>query len=479
MFFASLSVMCFSQNTLTLEDCFGIAEKNSLEIQQTKNDLQQAEYNYKFYKRQYTPSLYFGGTIPAFNRSISKITLPDGTEAFVSQSVGSYSGTLSLTQPLPWTSGEIYLSTGLQRLDLYTDNKTTSYLATPINIGLRQPLFGYNAYRWDRKIEPLKYREAQQKCIEQTEILNEKVVTAYFDCLVAQRDLYISKTNLANADTLFDIMTQRYQAGKITEDELLQVEVSKLNYELAVAEKENTLKSNFDILYNILRTEKNKTISLQEPANLKLNYIDSEEAYRKAEGNGMITLTHQRQMLEAESNYDRIKKSNGISLELNGTLGLSKTDKSIPDVYNGLLNQEVVTLSLNIPIVDFGKKKYQRKAAEITKINTELSIEQQKQDNRQAIEKLVNDFNTKALQVNTLEKTKDLNDKRYYITKERFISGKINFLEYSNAEQQKANSELEYLKLLQTIYQSYYQIRQVTLFDWQQNQMIKKEIPLN
>jgi outer membrane protein TolC len=158
---------------------------------------------------------------------------------------------------------------------------------------------------------------------------------------------------------------------------------------------------------------------------------------------------------------------------MNGTLGLSKTDKTIPDVYRGLLNQEIVTLSLNIPIVDFGKRKYQRKIAEITKLNTKLSIEQQKQENKQTIEKLVNDFNTKTLTVNVIEKTREMNNKRYFITKERFMSGKINFFEYSNAEQQKANSALEYLKLLQTIYQNYYQIRKVTYLILYYNKILR------
>jgi hypothetical protein len=102
LLFCFLLSPSFSQ-TLTLEDCIRIAQEHSPEAKQAKNNYLDAWYQYKLYKKSYLPTLSFSGTLPVFNRSISKITMPDGTEAFVSQSTGNYSGTVSLTQPIPFS----------------------------------------------------------------------------------------------------------------------------------------------------------------------------------------------------------------------------------------------------------------------------------------------------------------------------------------------------------------------------------------
>ncbi len=91
-----LNINVYAQREISLEDCIEIAKKNSFEAQESQNKLLQSTYQYNIYKKSYLPSLSLSGSLPAFNRSISKITLPNGDEAFVAQAAGAYSGTLSV-----------------------------------------------------------------------------------------------------------------------------------------------------------------------------------------------------------------------------------------------------------------------------------------------------------------------------------------------------------------------------------------------
>jgi hypothetical protein len=172
-----------AQITLTLTDCIRTAQEHSPEAQHAKNNYLDAWYQYKLYKKSFLPTLSLSGTIPAFNRSISKITMPDGSEAFVSQSTGNYSASLSLTQPIPFMGGQFFVSSGLQRLDIYHNNTVTSYLANLMNIGIRQPFSFYNPYKWQRKIEPLYYKEAKQAYIEALENAALQTIELYFSLL--------------------------------------------------------------------------------------------------------------------------------------------------------------------------------------------------------------------------------------------------------------------------------------------------------
>lgn len=165
-----------AQIVLSLEDCIRMAQEQSVEAKQAKNTYIIASYDYKLYRKSLLPTLNLTGSLPAFNRTISTITMPDGSESFVSQSVGNYSGTLSINQPIPFTGGHLYVSTGLQRLDIYQDSTTTSYLANLINIGINQSILAYNPYKWQKKIEPLQYQKAEREYIEQL----EKTALSYF-----------------------------------------------------------------------------------------------------------------------------------------------------------------------------------------------------------------------------------------------------------------------------------------------------------
>jgi hypothetical protein len=135
----SFSLLLFSlvplsaQTTLTLENCISMAQNQSSEAKHARHNYQIADYDYKLYRKSLLPQISLSGELPMFNRAISKITMPDGTESFVAQSVGNYSGSLSINQAIPFTGGQFYVSTGLQRLDLYQDSTTTSYLANLIN----------------------------------------------------------------------------------------------------------------------------------------------------------------------------------------------------------------------------------------------------------------------------------------------------------------------------------------------------------
>ena len=173
------------------------------------------------------------------------------SERFVSQSTRNYSGSLSLTQPVPFMGGQFFVSSGMQWLDMYQDSTTTSYLANLVNIGIRQPLSFYNSYKWQRKIEPLYYREAKQIYIETLENAALQTIELYFSLLEAQTNIELLLQNKANTDTLFYIAKERYASGKTTEDEVLQIEVNLLNLTFQIEELQNTLQDRQTALTHI------------------------------------------------------------------------------------------------------------------------------------------------------------------------------------------------------------------------------------
>jgi hypothetical protein len=62
------------------------------------------------------------------------------------------------------------------------------------------------------------------------------------------------------------------------------------------------------------------------------------------------------------------------------------------------------------------------------------------------------------------------------MTKERYLGGKIGFLDYSVAQNEKDRSKIDYIQTLQKSWTKYYEIRKLTLFDFIENKNIEVEI---
>lgn len=472
---SAFSLLSTASTPLSLSNCIRIAQEQSAEARQAKNSYQIAYYDYKLYRKSLLPSLSLTGSLPAFNRSISGITMPDGTESFVSQSIGNYYGTLSLSQAVPFTGGNIYVSSGLQRLDVYQNGTTTSYLANMINVGINQSILAYNPYKWQKKIEPLQYKKEERVYIEKLQEVALSAIGYYFELLTYQLSLQLTMQNKHNNDTLLQIAKERFLLGKITEDELLEVEVNNLNLALQIEEIKNNLIEKQTALADFLGFPKDENFTLDTPSELSTGQLKPQIVEYEARISGSAELYYQQQLLEAQSNLAQAKADHGFTVDLYASFGLSQSDALIKNAYKNPLDQEQVTLSFTIPIVDWGIAKHKRKKAELVLNNTTLSIRQEQLDFYRNLQNSVRQYNLYLSQLRLMERKGELSAKRFEMSKERYISGKINFLDYSVAQNEKDNSLLDYIYTLQKSWTKYYEIRKLTLYDFVENKKIEVE----
>jgi outer membrane protein TolC len=465
----------FAQSPLSFSDCITLAKENSSEAHYAKINYDIATYDYKLYRRSLLPTLTLSGDLPTLNRTISKITLPDGRESFVAQSAGNYSAALSLNQPVPFTGGNFYVSTGLQRLDIYHDSTATSYLGNLINVGIRQPIIAYNPYKWQKKIAPVQYRQAKRTYIETLEDAALQAVTLFFDLLKTQTHLALMQQNKANSDTLLSIAQERFSLGKITEDALLEVEISQLNLRLQIEELQNLLNEQQTALADFLGIPKDGNLLLTPPETVGITTVSHDKALQEAIANGTLILEHQQRRLQAESEVARAKADNGFSIDLYASFGISKNDALFKNIYRNPLDQEQITLSFNIPILDWGIAKYKRKKAQLALDNENNRMEKERLEFQRSVNSAVNQYNIPSSQIVLMLKSIELASKRYEMSRERYISGKINFLEYSVAQTDKDNAQIQYLQTLQKCWTNYYQLRKLTLFDFVAGRRIEKD----
>ena len=177
------------------------------------------------------------------------------------------------------------MTSSLARIDNLGDPSSHSYLAYPATIGLNQPINGYNAFKWERKIEPAKYEEAKKNYIHSLEQVSNIAVGYFFDLVLAQINVQISQKNFANTDTLYHIAEGRYQLGTIAENELLQMELSYLNSGTSLNKANIDLEVRKFRLRSFLGFNEMANIQLEIPRSIPDTEIDYARALQEANEN--------------------------------------------------------------------------------------------------------------------------------------------------------------------------------------------------
>ena len=466
----------YSQDTVnyTLGEVIKIAHDQSPDAQMAKHRYRRSYWSFRSFKATYLPGIRFDATLPNLNRSINAIPAQDGTTIFTAQNLMSYSVGLSVNQKLGFSGGEVFLRSGIQRLDNTLNDTTVSqYLTNMINIGISQPIFHYNPYKWDKKIEPLRFEEAQRLYIETTEQVAITAVNYFFSLLMAQIQVGIAQKNQANYDTLFRIAQGRYNLGKIAENDLLQLELNLLKSEASVETAALNYENKLFVFRSYLRLKDGFGVQLIPPAETPRFIIPGEKAIIEARNNTSAGLEFQRRMLEAESELNRAKREGRFDAELFASFGLTQTSTDIQTAYKNPLDEERVTLGITVPLLDWGKARGNIKMAESNLDLVATTIEQDRIDFEQNIIINVRQFNMQEKQLKIAAKSDTVAQKRFDVTQKRYLIGKVNdVLELNNAQIDNDNAKMGYYRTLMDFWKSYYELRKLTLYDFQRNMPI-------
>ncbi|OYT15970.1 MAG: hypothetical protein B7C24_10285 [Bacteroidetes bacterium 4572_77] len=455
---------------LSLEDVIIIAKDQSPDALKSRHQFKASYWEYRYYKAGQLPSLSFEGVIPNINRAYTAVTNPaDGIESYVNQSFVSYEGNLKLNQVVNWTGGNIFVQSGLRQVVNYTDSSSmNSFLSTPINIGFNQPLFQYNKYKWDKQLAPLKYEIAKKKYIETVEQVSITAINYFFNLLLAQENYKIAEMSVANYDTLYRVAEGRYQMGKIGEDDVLQMELSLLKSQSALERNALDLEDAIFRLKSFLRLKDDFDVQLLIPNAEFYNRVDKDLALQKALTNSPTQGDFDKRLLEAQAEVSRAKTANGLNANLYAVYGLTKSADYLQDAYHNPLDQQQLTLGVNVPILDWGQRKGQVKMAQSQEELVKTSVEQEKIDFSQNVFLKVAEFNMQQNQLYIAAKSDTVAQKSFYVSKNRYLIGKIGVTDLNIAQRETNQSKIGYISALQTYWINYYNLRKATLYDFQE-----------
>ena len=458
---------------LTLDQIIKIAQKQSPNALSAKNRFLRSFWELRASEALLLPKLNFDATLPNITRSIDKITQPDGSDAFRERALANTWAELSLSKNVGLTGGQVYLKSNLQRIDYLSDSTPTSWLSSPVIVGYQQSIFTFNPYKWSKKIDPIKYREAKRRYLESVEQIALTTTNLFFNLLSSQYQKKISEQNAANYDTLYQIAIGRFNLGKIPENDLLQLELSLLTAQADVEKTSIDFEDRMFKLKSFLRMQDEQALEVIPPVE-ELAYFDIpvDQAIIRANNNNSKSLEFERRMLESDREVNRAQHDNRFSATLFAQYGLAQSGEQIGDAYQSPSDQQQLSLGIHIPILDWGLAKGRIKVAESDREIVRTAIEQERIDFEQNVYLEVMNFRMQQRQLEISAKSDTVANKGYIISKQRYMIGKISITDLNTAQINSDNSKISFIRSLQGYWLNYYRIRKLTLFDFKTNNEI-------
>ena len=152
--------------------------------------------------------------------------------------------------------------------------------------------------------------------------------------------------------------------------------------------------------------------------------------------------------------------------------GLSQTGLDIPQSYHNPMHQEYVSVSLSLPILDWGRGRGKVRVAKSQLALAHTRAEQGMNDFTRNVEKLVLQFNMQSRKVNIASLTDRRSSHRFSVAMRMYVMGRISLLDLMSAVSEKNYAKRNFISALQTYWSLYYTLRSMTAYDFENDRAL-------
>lgn len=453
---------------LDLKETITMANDSSLSAFRYQNMYLSGYWEYRSYKAARLPSLTLNMTPAQYYRYITqRYDSQENVDVYREQQMLSASAGLSVAQNFDLLGGTFYVDTQLDYMRNFGDTKSTQFSSIPFRIGYQQELLGFNAFRWDRKIEPLKFEKVKKQYLYNAESVSEEAVSYFFTLAMAQVDYELARDNVATTDTLYAVGEQRQKIAAISQADLLTLKLDKVNARNTLKNAEIARKRAMSALATFLNLDRNAYIELELPSRPRYIDVPADRAMVLARENNPTYLEQRQNVLEAEREVDRTRKESCFNASFNASVGFNQVADNFSAAYRNLLQQDLVSFTVSIPLIDWGVRKGKYNMARNNLNVVKIAARQEEISLEEDVMMTVSDFNVQQDLIASASEALDLAELAYDQTRRRFIIGKSDISSLTLALNRQQEARKNYIQALQNYWLNYYKIRKLTLHDFE------------
>lgn len=459
--------------SITLEAAIGRAQHDGLQAHAARSTWDAARFRDGVFRSGLLPQLSLAGTLPSYNRSIIQVVQPDGSTVFRPQDQTNTTMNLTLSQKLPGTGGDLFVSSSLARLSLSGQQSRETWSSTPITVGIRQEIFRPNVTAWEGREQNVRSELADRQFLEAREAIALRVTGLFFDVYSARMSLANAETNVGVNDTLFTLNRGRFEVGRIGENDLLQSELALLRSRTTL----DGARLQHDRALASLRLALNLPIGA--PVEVVVTGIvpdvtvDTAQAVREALANRAAISEVRLQEIQARRSVNTAKLNNGRGATLQASYGFNATGSGFRSAYEQLQEARQLSLNVQVPLWQWGARGEAIEAAR-------AELERAAALGEVTVQETAQEAHFAALQLAQARRSLELSakadtvaGKRFEVAYNRYVVGRIAIDNLYLAQTEKDQALAQYIQSLRGYWEAYYTLRRVTLYDFATGQRIR------
>ena len=445
----------------SLQQVIAMAQDSAITAFQSRYEYDSRKAQYAEFEALRKPQLYLD-VAPNYQRVIS-----DPARNFVylrNYDRLSALAQLKLSQKMVNWGGEAYVGTQAMWSEYFSADRNDyprDFVATPVLLGYRQTLLGYNPYRWEKLVEDQRLKAASQQHSYGLNLIAEEATRRFFRLACAQGILDMCERNKQTADTLYAIAKEKASIAMVTLAELRSLELQRLNASNALFTARNEEKVARQALMSYL---KNDTLSLRMivPDNPKPLTITTSEALQMAKANSPA-YQHQKVMLmEASHQQEKAYKQKGVNVGLDVSVGLQQVGSNFAESYRSQQLYMVGAVTVSVPLMDHGAAKKRYEAATAWTAREASALDEVERALCEDVITTMQNLQSHQLLLENTAQAVTMADEVFELNAENYANGICDINTYSLAQNRRDNAYNQYLTALEKYWTTYYHLLTLT-----------------
>lgn len=467
-----------TSQTLTLERAIRMAQDSSIAAFETRYDYLRQEWAYKAYKSSLKPQIALTAQ-PAYLRQWFEPTTTSLSPSYLN----AFGTNLAVTyeQKIEKLGGMVYADSRHVWNELFGDMRSQYGMdrvfgVTPLRIGYRQSLIGYNAFKWEKAMEEHNLRHALKEQLYRMQQIAEQTTAYYFDYVSAEEYYNTNRQNFLTTDTLYNIAKKKFMLTTVSREELMSMELERMN---AKNQQDNALTELQNARYSLLSylriPDTGQKLTLLLPQAPEALMLDAQKAIDMAKKNLPDVSAMDGRLIEAEQALDLARHKMGLQASIDVSVGIQQYNRDYFKAYRDPQTYAAAMIGLTIPLYDGKLAKNRMKKAKVGMEAVRLAAEEQKRQIEESVITTIASLETRLRTLPEAAKGQGLADEAFALIQRRYADGQIDMNTYMLAQNRKDQAHNIYTSLLCSFWMSYYKLCRLTMYDF----IGEKELLLN
>lgn len=456
---------------LTLEKALEIAYEQSPTIVRSRRSLEQIEVQIVRLKASLKPQFNVSLTPFTYDRSYNFD--PYSSQTYLHESM-SASGSIGFSQKVKWLGGTLNLSENMTWQDSKNESSGTSNTSFGQRFSLRysQPLFKYNEIKHEIRQNELNLESAKITYATTKLNLEQTITNEFYNLYNEMQNLEDARFNYKQSKTNFEITKSKVEAGLVMESELLDTEVSLLNDENSLASSEENFINSLNNFKITLGLPLEQEIVIEPNVALTPVIINPDLAVEYGMKQNLEFRQTEISIENAYMNLTVTKAQDKFSGDLSLTAGFAGNDSKFEGIFKHLQSSQGVSLTLSIPIWDWGVRKANIKNQQLGVELQEYNFEQEKVQYGLEIRNLCREINRLYKSTELTKRSLENSERNFLVHTENFNNGNMTAYDYQQRQKTLSDQRKSHTNAIINYKKQLLQLKIKTLWDFEKQQSI-------